>query len=125
MKKFNKFFRWNGGLKKLIILAIVMIASLFLLQRLMEVSRNVVTLTYSRFLNAIDTGKVRTIYVEGQEVRGFLTDNTLFQVIVPETGVDWANLRAHGIDFSVANMAEYSYNWYIFYAILFVALCSV
>src|SRR5437016_11837614 len=38
--------------------------------------------------------KVRTIYVEGQEVRGFLTDNTLFQVIVPETGVDWANLRS-------------------------------
>jgi len=120
MKRFKNFFASNG-FKKFIVFGILFIVLLLFLQKLMEMSRNVVSLSYAGFLNAIEQKQIKTIYVDGQDVRGLLQDNTIFQTVAPENGLDWSFLRLHNVDFSIANMSDYNYNWYILYAIIFFA----
>lgn len=122
MKWLKRFMRFNGGFKNIIILMVITFASLLLLQRLMEMSRHVHIIGYSVFLDKVENAEVKQVYVDGQEVRGLLKDNTLFQTIVPENGVDWQFLRTKGIDFALSNQSDYSYYWYMMLLMLLVII---
>lgn len=123
MKKLKNFFSSNG-FKKFILFGLLFFIMIYFAYKLMEVSRNVVSLSYAGFLNMIEKYQVKTVYVDGQEVRGRLQDNTFFQTVAPENGLDWSLLRSYGVDFSIANMSDYNYNWYIFYAIVIFSLIA-
>ncbi|HTM06490.1 MAG TPA: ATP-dependent zinc metalloprotease FtsH [Patescibacteria group bacterium] len=122
MNWLKRFMRFNGGFKNIIILLVITFASLLFLQRLMEMSRHIQLIGYSVFLDKVEKSDIKQVYVDGQEVRGILKDNTLFQTIVPENGVDWQFLRAKGIDFSLSNQADYGYYWYMMVIGILIAI---
>lgn len=113
MKQFNNFFKGNNGFKNIVVLLLVMMGALLILQQLVDMTRNVVTISYSTFLDKLDKHEVRQIYVEGQDIRGVLKNNTVFQTVAPEHALNWEKLSAKGVEFSVANQSEYGYYWYI------------
>jgi cell division protease FtsH len=122
MNWLKRFMRFNGGFKNIVILMVITFASLLFLQRLMEMSRHIQLIGYSVFLDKIENGEIKQVYVDGQEVRGLLKDNTLFQTIVPENGVNWQILRTKGVDFSLSNQADYGYYWYMIVIGILIAI---
>lgn len=119
-KKKRGFF--SGGPKNALIACLIVLGCLFVLHYLTDLSRNIQSVSYSTFLDKVEQDQVKTVYVSGQEISGFLKDKTKFEVIVPNNPKNWDLLREHGVEISVADPANQSNLWYVF--ILLLALIA-
>jgi len=111
----NKFWSPNPKNIKNIFFAIAILIGLFLvLHRLTEIGRNVQTVSFSTFLEKVDAGLIKKIYVSHQDVEGILKDGTRFETVISNNFNDWQHLRSHGIEFSVLSPSSQLNIWYLF-----------
>lgn len=109
--KNNAFTR---GPKNLLLLVFFFLTSLVILTKLTDYTRQVHSLSYSAFVDAVETDKVKSVHISGQDLYGILKDGTRFETIIADSPRNYDLLREHRVEFSVApNAGTYS-SWYIF-----------
>lgn len=121
--KNKKNFNFNNSKSAFIVFGFLVVA-LLVLHLLTEISRSVVEINYSTFLNKVEASEVKKIYVKGQVVRGVFQDGTFFTVVVPEKDMNWNLLRSKNIEFALADQSEYSYYWYFVSIMLFLLVIA-
>lgn len=123
MKKRNNFF-FEGGSRNIIIGTLIFLCTLFVLHHLTDYSRHIQTISYSTFLDKVEQDQVKRIHVAGQEVYGSLKDSTRFETVIAENDSLWEQLRAHHVEFSIANPSNQFSYWYLlpFLSLIFMAI---
>jgi cell division protease FtsH len=112
MKKL-RFNQLSKGPRNLIFIVILFVASLGLLTKLTDYTRQVKGISYSTYLKAIEEGQVKAVHVSGQDVYGVMTDGSRFEVTVPEHTNNWDFLKQHNVEFSVATNSSPYNMWYM------------
>ena len=115
MKK--RFNRNNFGGKipqgpKNIGLILVVFLSLIALTQLTDYSRSVSHIPYSQFLKEVENNNVKKVAIYGNEVEGYLKDNSKFETVIGSHPRIWDMLREHDVEFSAAEQMPYM--WYFF-----------
>lgn len=91
--------------KQLIISLIILVASIAVLYKLTELSRNFVVYSYTSFLDKIEQNFVKRVQVSGSNVVGVLKDGTAFEtVIVNNDNALWPLLRKYKVDVVAENV---------------------
>lgn len=119
MKLNNKFKKLGGTPRNLLIFAILATAGFLLLSRLAENTQSTDSLSYSDFLNRVETDKVASVKVVGSQVYGTYKDGRHFEATVAENPKNWDILREHKVEFSVIEPSGSGFSvWY--FVMLFV-----
>jgi len=102
------------NIKNALVALIIFAGILLVLHKLTELGRNIQTISYSSFLEKVDNGLVKKVYVSGQDVEGILTDGTRFETVIGPNANDWDKLRQHGVEFSIISPSNQLGIWYLF-----------
>src|SRR3990167_5902210 len=99
-RKFKKSRDYlQKGPKNLVIMVILLVVSFAMLQYFAGAIQKINTLSYRTFIDKVEQDEVKAVLVEGNEIRGTLTDNKPFETVFPEGDKDlWPLLKAHKID---------------------------
>ncbi|KAF0134943.1 MAG: cell division protease FtsH [Candidatus Saganbacteria bacterium] len=95
-----------------ILLGVMMFAPLYKTDQAKEIS-------FSNFLNLIETGKVKEVTIAGEIVSGKLKDNSLFRARALNYPNLVPNLREKGIDIKVESPMESGWAWALISQIVF------
>jgi cell division protease FtsH len=122
--KYNKIQNnlFARGPKNLFLIVFFFLASIFVLTKLTDYTRQVRSMSYSNFITAVENDQIRKVHVAGQEVYGVFKDGGQFEVMVPENENNFDLLRAHNVDIAIAPANNPVTPWYMF---LFVLLLSI
>jgi len=101
------------GPKNLIFIVFFFVAGLAVLTKLTDYTRQVKTISYSKFMESVEQDKVKSLYVSGQDVYGLLREGTRFEAVIAEDPGIWKMLREHNVDFSLAPASSQYGFWYI------------
>lgn len=115
----NSFAR---GPKNLFILVFIFLASIAVLTRLTDYTRQVKTFAYSQFIDAIEKDEVQTVHLSGQNVYGVMKDGIRFETIAPEGTHNVDLLRQHKVEFYVAPSSNPLSGWYVFFLMIILAI---
>ncbi len=118
--KNNKKNQFQGGPKNLIIGVAFMVACILILARLTDYTRATAVIPYSTFLSKVEQDQVKAVNISGQDVRGKFKDGSYFETTVAENSKDYDLLKAHGVEFSIANSGNQFNMWY--FSMLLIAL---
>ncbi len=125
-KNFRKKLLWGKSPKNIVIALLIVIGSIAVLHKLTDLSRNIQTIAYSIFLDKVDQGQVKQVYVTDQDVTGVLKDGTRFETVIGNNSNDWQALRRHGVEFFVVSSANQISFWYLFALLCLVfVMCAV
>ncbi len=116
----NSFF--NGGPRSVIGALFIAMGTLFVLVWLTDVSRDVKLIPYSAFLDSVEKNQVKEVFIEGQDVRGKMTDGSRFETVVAENPQDWQFLRKHNVSMVVSGANTYASSWYFLIIITLMAV---
>ncbi|HJM69184.1 MAG TPA: ATP-dependent metallopeptidase FtsH/Yme1/Tma family protein, partial [Candidatus Babeliales bacterium] len=99
-RKFKKSRDYlQKGPKNLVVMVILLVVSFAILQHFANTVQKISTLSYRTFIDKVEQDEVKSVLVEGNEIRGTLTDNKHFETVFPEGDKDlWPMLKAHKID---------------------------
>lgn len=122
MNKNKKNQLMPGGMKHIIVGALFVLASIILLSKLSDYARSIDVMSYSDFLNKVESGDVKWVRVYGQEVKGVLKDGSAFETVVGNNPNDWELLRKHNVAFSVINPSSQFNIWYLVIFLGFLGL---
>jgi len=115
--KFNKKAKSSiksGGPKNIIIGVIFFVLSLALLTKLTDYTNKVASISYSKFLEKVEQGAVKSVNISGSEAYGELKNGTRFEtVIAADNPKNWDLLKAHGVEFAIANPSSRISFWNI------------
>lgn len=103
----------QGGPKNLIIGVLLAVSCILLLAHLTDYTRQTTVIPYSDFLSKVEKDQVKWVHINGQDVRGKFKDNSNFETVIAQSNQDWDLLRAHNVEFSVANTSNQFNLWYI------------
>jgi cell division protease FtsH len=98
-------------LKNLALAALFVVGVLYLYHTI-ETSRNIETVSYSKYLSLVEQNKVKKVHVIGADVQGVLEDGTRFETIVGNNPKNWELLAQHNVEVSVDNPANQLNYWY-------------
>lgn len=101
----------NNNWSRYVLMGIIALLGLKLIVQLDRYSRDTKTYSYGQFLNLVEEGKVKDVFITGQDVVGHLKDDTSFEAVLGENQKNWDILRAHGVDINVVNPAT-QFNWW-------------
>lgn len=110
----SQFFK--GGPKNFInflIVGLLLLCALGLLNQLTQYARPIHTFNYTQFLQNIETDKIKSIYIAGQNVQGDMKDGSKFEAILPLLHNQWDAFKQHGIEVSIANNSDHYFFWFI------------
>ncbi len=123
MKRNKKFFS-PETLRNIIIAGLICVVSLAVLYKLTEWSRGIDIITYSDFLDKVESGQVKKVIVSGQEVSGLLENGLKIQTVLAETDSNWNLFRKNAVDVTVEPAGgEFPY-WMIFPFVLLIAILA-
>ncbi len=123
----NRFWNINSKTFKNALFALfIILGLLFILNRLIDMGRNVQVLPFSTFLEKVDHNLVKKVYVSHQDVEGVLKDGSRFETVISTHFNDWDKLRSHGIEFSVISPSNQLSMWYLFlFSCLLAAIWAI
>lgn len=105
----------SRGPRGLIIALGIALLGVGVLSWLISSNREIISLTYSQFLDKVEKNEVKWVQVTGQELVGAGKDGNRFESVIPETPRNWDILRDHGVDIRVESTAgQYSF-WYMLF----------
>lgn len=105
----------SRGPRGLIIALGIALLGIGILSWLISNNREIISLTYSQFLDKVEKNEVKWVQVAGQELVGAGRDDQRFESVIPETPRNWDILREHGVDIRVESTAgQYSF-WYMLF----------
>lgn len=122
-KNFKK--GWSRNI--LLWMSIVLIASLFVLTWLADLSRGIDTLSFSTFMKKVESDEIVTLRVNGQEASGYYIDfvrkdKAPFETVLPQGFNDWEALRAHKVEVAIAQPATPLSLWHILMMLVLIGL---
>ena len=110
-KKFNKF---SGTPRNIVLMLVIFVVCLTLLTRLSELSLPTEQLSYSQFLNQVESGLVKSVRVAGNFVEGVYKDGKHFEANIAENPNNWEVLRKNNVEFSVVEQVTSGFNFWHF-----------
>ena len=119
--KNNPFAR---GPKHLVFVVLFFVISIALLTKLTDYTRQVKSISYSTFLNAIERDEVKSVHITGQDVYGILKDGSRFEAVISESPKNLDLLREHNVEFSVSPLAGQFNFWYLILVFSFLFMPS-
>jgi cell division protease FtsH len=93
-------------------LAALFVAGVLYLYHTIENSRNIETVSYSKYLSLVEQDKVKKVHVIGADVQGVLEDGTRFETVVGNNPKNWELLAQHNVEVTVDNPANQVNYWY-------------
>lgn len=110
-----------NGLKNLALAALFVVGVLYLYNTI-ENSRNIESISYSKFLSLVEQDKVKKVHMVGADVQGVLQDGTYFETVVGNNQKNWDLLTQHNVEISVDNPVNQMNYWYFLpFLILLIA----
>lgn len=103
MKKPFNFFS-PERFKQLLVTIIILFVSIGVLYKLIETTRNFVTLSYTSFLDKIEQNAVKRVQVSGNNIVGVLKDGTAFETVTINDPSLWQLMRKYKIDIVAENV---------------------
>lgn len=117
-KNFKKF-KGSSFFNALVLLGIFVLV-LVVLTRVAEHSRKTEALSYSQFLNQVESGQVAQVAVSGSTATGLYKNGQRFEATIAETPNNWEILRKHNVEFSVSEPTNYTSPWMLMFFMLFL-----
>lgn len=114
--KFNKKIKPNlkgSGPKSIVIAVIFFVLSLALLTKLTDYTNKIVNISYSKFLEKVEQGAVKSVIISGSEAYGEFKNGTRFETVIGDYQKNWDLLRTHGVEFTLANPSSRISFWNI------------
>lgn len=109
--------------KQLIVSLVILAASIAVLYKLTELSRNFVVYSYTTFLDKIEQNFVKRVQVSGTNVVGVLKDGTTFEtVIVGNDNSLWTLLRKYKVDVVAENIGT---DWSFIIMLGIIIMCAI
>ena len=119
LKKKNPF---KGGPKNLFIAIGIFIVVIFVLTRLIEITRDVKKINYSTFLKEVERGKVKKVSIDGQDVTGQMKDNSKFSTVIAYNPKNWDILKKYDVEFDVASQSTGFNFWYFLFFFMSIGM---
>jgi cell division protease FtsH len=113
------------GLKQIGLIIAGLGIVLLVLPLLTDLTRTIKTLSYTDFLDQVEKGAVKEVYVEGQFVYGRYKDDERFEAVVAESNQNWDILRKHNVNIMVGAESSYLNYWILTIAVLFLLVCAL
>jgi len=76
--------------------------------------------SYSSFLKQVEFGKVKKIYVSGQNISGEFKDGSHFLTVMPPSQTTWDQLKKYDVEITVESPTSGTSLWYFFLFVAFV-----
>jgi cell division protease FtsH len=111
--KNTKKNQFQGGPRNLIVGVVLLVGFILLLAQLTDYTRQTKVINYSEFISQVEKNAVKSVFVNGQEVKGKFTDGTHFEATIVQDAKIWDLLKEHGVEFAVMNAANQLNIWYI------------
>jgi cell division protease FtsH len=112
--KFKKSSYFSGGPKNVLIAALIFLASIVVLTKLVDHTIKVRNIPYSSFLKRVEQGDVKAVHFAGQDVYGSFKDGSKFESAVPVNNPRHFDiLKENGVEFSVASQSNNLNIWYL------------
>lgn len=123
---FNKkgsFFQ-SGGPKNLVIVAIIFVASLFVMTRLSDLSEEIEAIDYSTLIHRIKAKQVESVNINGQDVTGVLVDKKRFESVIPlQDQSIWSLVQENDVKTRVAHQeGQYTFTYFFVMMAIFIAI---
>lgn len=74
----------NGTMKNIALWVVIALIMVMLFHLFNQPTSEATTFAYSEFLEILEKGEVKEVVIQGNEVRGKLTDDTQFETYVPD-----------------------------------------
>ncbi len=113
----NSFFQ--DGPKGLVVAVVLFVVCMVALQKLVEFTGEIKSLSYTEFQKQVTSDLVKSIVVTGQDVQGTLRDGGHFHTVIPQNAQDWPMLSEHGVNVTVADTSGQMSLLYIVMMVLF------
>ena len=113
-KKKSPFFQGSG----VIVFALVFLGLLVMLQRLSQYMQPIHSLTYSQFVQKVESNAIKEVAVSGQQVKGEFRNGELFKTIVPEMYNQWDTLKEHNVEVAIEGWSGYHGYWLLLISII-------
>ncbi len=111
-----------SGPKNMVFAVIVFVLCLALLTKLTDYTRQSQNISYSQFLNLVESDRVKSIHISGQDLFGVLKDGSRFESTVVENPKDLDLLRQHNVEFSVSTPTGQLNFWHFLMIFSFIIL---
>lgn len=87
-----------------------------------SINRDIETVSFSKFLTAIEDNKVESVAIQGQQVHGKFKDGKMFEgYVVPITKL-WDSLSSHKVDIDVYPVEKETWGGYAMFLILLMGI---
>ncbi|MBS1987315.1 ATP-dependent zinc metalloprotease FtsH [Candidatus Dependentiae bacterium] len=117
----NSFFQ--DGPKGLVVAVVLFVVCMIALQKLVEFTGEIKSLSYTEFQKQVTSDLVKSIVVTGQDVQGSLRDGGHFHTVIPQNAQDWSMLNEHGVNVTVADTTgQMSLLYIVMIALFFIGL---
>ncbi len=121
MKLKNKFNKFRGSPRNVLIFVAFFAIGLAVLTKLAEYSRTTEALSYSEFLKRVEADRVSSVKIAGTQVYGKYKDDKSFEATIADNPKNWDILREHNVAFAVLEPAS-TFNFWYFLAFLAIGL---
>jgi len=112
--KKTKNFLFQGGPRGVIIFALVFVALLTILNRLTQYTQQVHSLTFTQFVQKVESDGVKSATVSGQEVSGKLQDGSSYETVLPMGYNQWDLMKVHNVEIAIENgSGQYSFWFFV------------
>lgn len=121
--KYNKIQKnlFARGPKNLFFIVFLFLASILVLTKLTDYTRQVKTMSYSNFVKAVENDQVKKVHISGQDVYGAFKDGSHFEVVIPENSTNFDLLREHSVDVAIASSTNPITPWYMFFFLMLIS----
>lgn len=125
--KFDKNMKnmFKGTPRNVLISLIVFVVSLVFLTRIADYTRTTEALSYSQFLQQVESGLVQKVRISGQNVEGFYKNGQRFEATIAENQSNWDTLRKHSVEFEVAEASAGFNPWHFIGFSILIALFAL
>ena len=114
-KKFNR----NNGPRNLIIMAFLLASSLLLITKFTDVTQEITRLSFSEFLDKVQSGEVLEVKIVGHEIEGKFKSGDKFETVAGNYEKTWDLLRDNKVAFTVDSpVSKASIFWYFMMMLL-------
>ncbi len=122
MKKKSTLKNFKGSPWGILLFIALFVLSLFLLTSMTDTVRVTTSINYSSFIDDVQAGKVKSVFISGSEVFGeYRLDDKKFQTIIPLNKsdiYDW--LEKNKVEQNIAAPTNSVGFWYVFLALLLI-----
>lgn len=102
----------TNGPKNLFLFILFVLGTLMAISWLTDYTNKHPLISYSAFLNRVESGDVRKIYVTGQNIQGIFKNNEKFITVMPQNQSTWDELKKHDVEITVESPGSSAALWY-------------